>query len=373
MSEMQWTDPTEAEIKLVNLRGWMADRGEATVVLRRVANVAWLTGGCDRAVNWTSELSPITLVVTTKECVAVVPDFERDRVADEDLRGLDWPIVAYPWPEAGAFERAIGNVGGETFVADVPDLGGRVVEGDLRNLRLILSPREMKRYARLGADVAALLQEHAQAVKPGDRESAIARHLADACLAQGILPATLLVGADERGARYRHPIPAEAPVRHLVLLAISARRGGLWVSCSRLVAFGALSPEELRAFATVVQADAAYIEGSSQSATLGAAMQRGCEAYAQAGEPDGWRMHHQGGLTGYAAREERATPHSSTPLQPGMAFAWNPWLNGLKSEDTVVRAGDNYMRVLTSAPGWPQMPVSTASGWGIERPAVLVR
>jgi Xaa-Pro dipeptidase len=63
----------------------------------------------------------------------------------------------------------------------------------------------------------------------------------------------------------------------------------------------------------------------------------GCQRlYAEAGFPDEWRLHHQGGMTGYASREVIATPNTEIPIETGQAFSWNPSITGAKAEDTFV-------------------------------------
>jgi hypothetical protein len=57
---------------------------------------------------------------------------------------------------------------------------------------------------------------------------------------------------------------------------------------------------------------------------------------AETGFPAEWRLHHQGGITGYASREVIATPASEVEIEPGQAFSWNPSITGAKAEDTFV-------------------------------------
>jgi Xaa-Pro dipeptidase len=56
----------------------------------------------------------------------------------------------------------------------------------------------------------------------------------------------------------------------------------------------------------------------------------------EAGLPDEWRLHHQGGTTGYGSREVIATPSTRDPIEHGQAFAWNPSVTGAKAEETFV-------------------------------------
>ena len=84
--------------------------------------------------------------------------------------------------------------------------------------------------------------------------------------------------------------------------------------------------------------------------------------------PDAWRDHHQGGPTGYLARERVATPGDDALLPAGAAVAWNPSLPGSKSEDTVLVRPDGRLEVVTFDPRWPTTEVA-----GRDRPAVFVR
>jgi len=94
-------------------------------------------------------------------------------------------------------------------------------------------------------------------------------------------------------------------------------------------------------------------------------------AYAAAGYPDEWKLHHQGGSAGYAPREVTATPISTEPILVGQAFAWNPSIIGSKSEDTIL-VGEESNEIITEMADWPSMDVQVGQQV-IKRPAILVK
>jgi antitoxin VapB len=97
----------------------------------------------------------------------------------------------------------------------------------------------------------------------------------------------------------------------------------------------------------------------------------GLAAYRREGYPEEWRLHHQGGPTGYATREYLATPSSDEVLLERQPMAWNPSITGTKSEDTflVARDGPTYV---TMSDSWPTQTVNV-DGLAIRRPAILER
>jgi Xaa-Pro dipeptidase len=77
-------------------------------------------------------------------------------------------------------------------------------------------------------------------------------------------------------------------------------------------------------------------EATRPGRTLADALADGRRFYAEEGFPDGWRDHHQGGMTGYASREVIAAPQARQEIEVGQAFTWNPSLQGAKAEETFV-------------------------------------
>ena len=82
------------------------------------------------------------------------------------------------------------------------------------------------------------------------------------------------------------------------------------------------------------------------------------------GYHDEWRNHYQGGPIGYGAREfgpaPLAHPNAFTayPVAGHQACAWNPTVQGTKSEDTflIEEAGN---RMITNSAAWPSLSIET--------------
>ena len=209
----------------------------------------------------------------------------------------------------------------------------------------------------------------ARAVRPGQTEHQIGGLLAGEAECRGVQAIVNLVATDGRVSAFRHPLPTEKVLDRYAMLVLCGRRWGLVRSLTRFVHFGRL-PGDLRGRAeAVAEVDATFIAATRPGETLGGIFQRGRAAYAAAGFPDEWRLHHQGGLAGYEPREVVATPGSTDPVVAGQVYAWNPSITGTKSEDTIL-VGEAENEVLTHIEGWPTL--STAVGdRTIARPAIL--
>ncbi|WP_091500735.1 M24 family metallopeptidase [Microbacterium sp. cf332] len=282
---------------------------------------------------------------------------EADRLIAEELAADDAArVVRVPWYES-VVARATGGASG-----DAPVAGGRVIgEADvapqLRAARAELVAEEVDRYRALGRAVAEVLTDVAAELSPATSERAAATALAAGLVARGIDPLVLLVAGDER-LPHRHPLPTEARLGQRAMLVVCGRRHGLIANATRWV--GEIGADDDR----ILAVEAAFFAATRPGVRLDEAFRAGCRGYADAGfAPDEWTRHHQGGPTGYAGRDPRATDVTRDVVRTPHAFAWNPSAPGAKVEDTVL-ISDAGVEVLTVDPRWP----TTVIG-GIARPA----
>jgi Xaa-Pro dipeptidase len=312
--------------------------GLGAVLLGLPANFAHYTGGADNRVDHSQPLGVAAVLVTPEADYVVADNIEAPRLREEETPGFE--VTEHPWYE-GAAPLYRELAGDRVLGADFTLEGVRNVAEEVAPLRYVLDADAIELYRRAGAETSAAMEEAAASVSAGMTEYEATANLVAACRRRGLTTSVALVAADERIARYRHPIPWGATVGRRVMLVICAERGGLYVSLTRLVHLE--EPDEDFKRRQGACEEILYRmreEATRPGRTLAEAFEDCKGFYADAGFPDEWRLHHQGGMAGYAAREIIASPETSQEIQVGQAFAWNPSITGAKSEETFALTRD---------------------------------
>jgi antitoxin VapB len=359
---------TEFDAKQARLQTLLAQHHLDALLLQRVSSFAWATCGGDSHINTADSHGVASLLIAPARRYLITNNIEAARLQREEKLGEQgWDLRETPWhaPHTAVPELTRGlRLGADGPHPDAVDLSG-----ELARLRAALTPEEGERFRALGRRCAEAMDSAIRAVKPGQTEHQIAGMLAQDVESRGAQAVVILVATDDRIFNYRHPLPTAKTLERYAMLVLCGRKHGLICSITRLVHFGRL-PDDLRRKAeAVARVDATVINATRPGATLGEIFQRGMTAYAEAGFPNEWHLHHQGGLAGYEPREVFAAPDSTDRVAVGQAYAWNPSITGTKSEDTIL-VGESDNAVLTAIPGWPTVPVSV-EGRTIERPAIL--
>lgn len=354
----------EVQSKIESLRGLMALHHLSAVELKQTNNLAWVTAGVPTYINEATDTSPLTVLITPDNAYAITTSIEAPRLRDEGhLDALGFELVVEKWHSAGA--KAAELIDGRTYADDL----SAPMAGAISALRTTLSPEEIARL-RVGATLAAeAMNQAVRSVRPGDSEYQLAARLSAAARERGGLPIVNLIASDDRIFKYRHPLPTAKRVEKYAMLVLCMRWYGLVISVTRLIHFGKLTGEIAAKMAACARVDASLILGTKPGRTLGEMFEVAKAAYAAEGYPEAIDEHHQGGSAGYAPREVVAKPGNQTLIADGQAFAWNPSIRGVKSEDTVLIT-DSGPEVLTAIPGWPMIDV-TLNGGHIARPAIL--
>ncbi len=316
------------------LRELMDRRGLGALLLRRSTNFAWYTGGADNRVDHASPFGVADVLITLDEVYIFTNNIEAPRMREEQTPHFE--VLEHPWygDEAAAIREAVGDT---PLGADFSLESALDVSSEVAPLRYVLDPDALERYRKVGADAAAAVKEAADSLEPGIDEHEAAANLAASCRRRGLFSSVLLAAADNRIASYRHPIPHGDTLERRAMLVVSAERGGLYANVTRMVHFEEPN-EELKRRQRGCEAilNRMREEATGSGRTLADAFEDCQRFYAEAGFPGEWKLHHQGGMTGYASREIIATPQTHQEIRVGQAFAWNPSFTGAKAEETFV-------------------------------------
>lgn len=368
------TRAQESGARIARLRALMAEAGLSRLVLFRHANLAWAGAGGRSYVNSSTDRGDGWLVIGPDDLALVTSNNEAARLPAEEFGGLPWRVVDYPWWEGPgtALEKLLpdhGAVGADLPTPLLP--GARDVSGDIAALRWRHDATDARQARSLGRTVGQVLEEVARAIQPGETEAEIAGRLAGGLIARGADVPVVLVGVDERLYQWRHFLPTGRRLERYACLVVCARQNGLILSATRLVHFGPPDGEILRRVAAVQQIDARLIAATRPGATAGSLFEVARSAYAEAGFPEEWRNHHQGGLAGFEPREWTAAPGATQPVELGQIYAWNPTLPGAKCEDSILVTPEGH-EILTASDSFPTAEIATPAGI-ISRPGILIR
>ena len=345
------------------------------VLLQTRGNFAWITGGRDNHIANNTETGVAAILATADQRVCLANNIESPRMEREELARTGVPVVYFPWHDRKkAAAKVTEVIAGRRVAADVDPLGLGLppLPAGFNELRWSLTEEEVARYRHGGALASSAMEHACASLEFGESEYEVAGTLDYHLHRAGLTPLVTLVASDERIERFRHPIPTAKTVEQYVMLVTCAAYGGLISCLTRFVSFGPVPDVLEQKLQSVANVDAAINLATRPGRTLGELFQVLQKAYEANGNADQWKLHHQGGPTGYANREALGMPESTVTVRSNQAFAWNPSIPGMKCEDTVL-CTDAGVEVLTKhSEEWPTV-VGQVEGKELRRADILVR
>jgi len=314
--------------RIERVRALLAAEGGPGVLLSSRAAFAWLTLGGQNHVVAASAEGAVPILVTRAACFALAPANEAPRIAQEELAGLPVEMVTVPWHDADAAAHEARRLTGDEPLEEA------VLGAGLVDLRLRLEAVEHDRMRWLGALCDSAMASGLAAVRRGSTEDELSARVQATLVAEGVRVPVILVAADERINRYRHPLSQGRRIERRVMLIVVAERWGLNVAATRILELEPPDGDLERRLEATGNVLAAMRAATTPGSTLGDVLATARAAYHAEGFPDEWTLHHQGGLIGYQGRERIATPADATRIEAGMAVAWNPSITGAKAEVT---------------------------------------
>lgn len=359
---------SELETKQTRIKELLDKNDLDALLIRKVTNFAWATCGGSSYVDTSSTVGIAWLLFTPSGRHIITNNIEAPRLEqDEGLNTQGWEFHVTDWHES---TDAIASLVGELRLGtDSPYPGAIDLSGEFPRLRMSLLPGEQERLRALGRSCAEAMNHAIHRVRKGMTEFEIAAILGAEAQQRAVQPIVNLIATDERIFKFRHPLPTAKKMDKYAMLVLCGRRSGLVCSLTRLIHFGRLTNDLCRKAEAVAAVDAAFIAATRPGQLLRDVFKAGLTAYAKEGFPDEWRLHHQGGPAGYLPREFIVTSETRDVVAVGNAYAWNPSITGVKSEDTIL-VGDNGFENLTNIEGWPTVS-ARVDGKTIPRPAIL--
>src|SRR5919199_4407857 len=141
----QLNDLTSRRSRKQSLLELMDQRGLGALLLRRLANFAWYTGGADNRVDHASPLGVADVLVTREGERIFTNNIEAPRMREEQTPGFE--VVEHPWyeDEAAAIREVVGD---GALGTDFPLDGATDVSDEVAPLRYVLDPDALERYRR---------------------------------------------------------------------------------------------------------------------------------------------------------------------------------------------------------------------------------
>ncbi len=325
------------------LRNYTFEKGYDGLILSKCENFSWVTFGARNYVFLNTDVGEAHVLLIEDRIYVMTNNIEKQRLENVELDDdiiSEIELVEYIWYKKmeDVFKAFIT---GKKILSDTGMLGTTNVSTEIDQMRFILTDYELEAYRKLGKDCDEILSEVMSNIRPSMTELQVSASIMRGLVERNIEPLLILVFGEESAALYRHNLPRNVKVGEKVLVSICARRKGLIISATRSIAFK-LNQKWIDQHRKNSYIEARAIVNSKSGRKLNEVFKVIKEAYAEVGFPYGWFLNHQGGLTGYKARELIANERTDYALQPGNLVVWNPTITGTKSEDTVAVTGAGF-------------------------------
>ncbi|PKM54161.1 MAG: hypothetical protein CVV00_09385 [Firmicutes bacterium HGW-Firmicutes-5] len=320
-------DKREFVEKIDALRSILKKNGKKGLLVSEFANLCWL--GIKRPnVLALSESVVVKIEITLDDIFIIANNIEIERIFNEEIheeiqsffskKSFNWYLT----------RETILEFKKEDYLDD------RLIEDEIKLHRMIMKQSDLEQSILLGNDLVSIIEDTIGAIQKGKTEYEISAKMYQLCVEKSIEVGLALCATNERALLYRHPIATRASINNTCLLALTARRQGIYSCMSRMVTLSEPSEELLRKRDAVLAVDIASHVYTKIGTPLNQVFEKIKETYKIYGFENEWKNHHQGGVTGYKSREEKITQDSDILIADNMMFAYNPSVPGYKTEDT---------------------------------------
>jgi len=363
----------DVEVKEERVRAFLVQEGLDALVLGRQDNFAWITAGGDNRVINNTDMGEGFVVITRDHKWLVAHHMDGRRFVEEQTPGQGYELVTLYWHQGAQADKIAELTRGQRVAADFALPGARHYTSEIVDLHYPFTDLDLKRLRWVGRTSNEIITRVAQSLEPGTPENEVAARLAYEYTYQGMLLDALMVGADERISRYRHPLAGDKPIQRYAFLHPAARRWGLHANITRLVYFGE-PPGAVRAAHRAVTTVGAHVAKMlAPGVRFADILAEEKRLYAELGYPDEWNYHFLGGISGYILVDPARCLNAEARVVERQSYGYFITITGAKFEELMILTEEGIeIASLPRGGKWPTRMVSTPHG-DIAVPEILIR
>lgn len=350
---MRIADRAELKEKQRRVQEFLAKNGYGAMILGRRDNFSWFTCGGTSQVVTTTDEGVAYLVITSSQLYCVAHVMDGQRLLDDELMWLDIEPVFIRWYEGSLADKASQLIKGLRAVSDVPVNGAKYNISAIYGLHYPLTSHELEKLAAIGCSSEQALRAIADEIRTCMTEDEIKNDLMQAYARLDMELEVLLIGSDERIARYRHPNPSGKKVEKLVLLHTAARKWGLHANITRMVFMGDTLPADVECkYELANQLQAQAISMCIPGTKFKTILDERKKLLSANGFSDEWEKHFPGGITGYLLCDASVCASPERQVVLNQAYDWFITITGVKVEELSVNTLSGR-QVLSACGNWP--------------------
>ncbi len=335
--------------KLLN---YMDHQEYGGAVIGRRDNFAWFTSGGENKVLNFSEYGFSYLLITKNKIQLVSQIMDGQRVIDEELNGLDIEYVPLKWFEDSKEDKILKLTSGKNILSDIPLTGCKYSPKEFYSLHYPLTPLEIERLRWLGSESEKIIRNVSDNISSGMSEIEIAGMLLGEYGRSGIECEVLMVGSDERIAKYRHPLATDKKIEKFIMVHPGVKKWGLHANITRLVSLGKLTSEILNKYDDACRIAGEAILNCRQGTRFSSILEKQKILYEKFGYKDEWEKHYHGGITGYLLADATVGMDSKLSVSNNQAYDWFITITGVKVEELSINVNNN-IEVASVNGSWP--------------------
>lgn len=352
------------DARVKKIRDIYQKNGAKGMLLSMSHNTSWLLG-CRTHVGLAGSTGICEVLVCESGVYLIANNIESERLMSEEVCSDEVIAKTYRWDRPEERDKILKEL------CPCGILYEKDYETELLKARTVLLPDQIEEMKSNCALAGQIMEYLCLSVKQGMTERQIVGSMASNVYEAGMEPIVLLAASDQRLMKYRHPICSDQKVGKYLMLSMGCRKDGMYVSITRTISFGCVEEKMRRAQEAVNLIAATLYEKTRPGRYCKDLYKEIDEMYKETGYGEQIGLHHQGGLGGFQAREDKVTPNSNIYVQAGQAFAWNPSVIGYKNEDMLL-IGEERNEIMTITKNLNYEKVTVASSvWNI--PQIIER